>query len=32
VTGYSANMPTFRGQVTDAELDELIAFIKSLKE
>jgi len=25
-------MPTFRGQISDAEIDEIIALIKSLKD
>jgi cytochrome c oxidase subunit 2 len=32
VATYQPVMPTFRGQVTDPELDELIAYIKSLKD
>jgi cytochrome c oxidase subunit 2 len=32
VTGYQGVMPTFSGQVSDAELDELTAYIKSLKD
>jgi len=32
VTGFTPTMPTFRGQISDAELDEVIAYIKSLKE
>ena len=32
VTGFSGVMPTFSGQMSDAELDELTAFIKSLKD
>jgi cytochrome c oxidase subunit 2 len=32
VTGYQGVMPTFRGQMSDAELDELTAYIKSLKD
>ena len=31
VTGYQPVMPTFRGQISDPEIDELIAYIKSLK-
>jgi cytochrome c oxidase subunit 2 len=31
VTGYGPVMPTFRGQITDAEIDEVLAYIKSLK-
>ena len=32
VTGYTPTMPTFRGQISDAELDEVIAYIRSLKD
>jgi cytochrome c oxidase subunit 2 len=32
VAGFPPTMPTFRGQITDAEIDEIIAFIKSLKD
>jgi cytochrome c oxidase subunit 2 len=32
VTGFPPTMPTFRGQITDAEIDEIIGFIKSLKD
>ena len=32
VTGFQGVMPTFRGQISDAEIDELTAYIKSLKE
>ena len=32
VTGYQGVMPTFRGQMSDADLDELIAYISSLKD
>jgi cytochrome c oxidase subunit 2 len=32
VTGFPPTMPTFRGQISDAEIDEIIAFIKSLKD
>jgi cytochrome c oxidase subunit 2 len=32
VTGYQGVMPTFSGQVTDAELEELVSYIKSLKD
>ncbi len=32
VTGYQGVMPTFRGQISDAELDEITAYIKSLKD
>ncbi len=31
VTGFGPVMPTFRGQMTDQELAEVIAYIKSLK-
>jgi cytochrome c oxidase subunit 2 len=31
VTGFGPVMPTFRGQVSDLELDELMQYIKSLK-
>ena len=31
VTGFGPVMPTFRGQVTDQELSEVIAYIESLK-
>lgn len=31
VTGYGPVMPTFRGQINDAEIDEVLAYIKSLK-
>ncbi|MGA3121493.1 MAG: cytochrome c oxidase subunit II [Polyangiaceae bacterium] len=31
VTGFQAVMPTFSGQISDPEIDELIAYIKSLK-
>jgi cytochrome c oxidase subunit 2 len=31
VTGFQPVMPTFRGQISDQEIDELIAYIKSLK-
>ena len=31
VTGYQPVMPTFRGQISDPEINELIAYIKSLK-
>ncbi len=32
VSGFQGVMPTFSGQVSDAELDELVAYIKSLKD
>jgi cytochrome c oxidase subunit II len=32
VTGFQGVMPTFSGQVSDAELAELTAYIKSLKD
>jgi cytochrome c oxidase subunit II len=32
VAGYPPTMPTFRGQISDAEIDEIIALIKSLKD
>jgi cytochrome c oxidase subunit 2 len=31
VTGFQPVMPTFRGQITDQELAEVMAYIKSLK-
>jgi cytochrome c oxidase subunit 2 len=31
VNGFGAVMPTFRGQITDPEIGEVIAYIKSLK-
>jgi cytochrome c oxidase subunit 2 len=31
VTGFQPVMPTFAGQISDPEIDELIAYIKSLK-
>jgi cytochrome c oxidase subunit 2 len=31
VTGFGPVMPTFRGQISDAEIGEVIAYIKSLK-
>ncbi len=31
VKGYPASMPTFRGTLTDEEVNELIAYIKTLK-
>jgi cytochrome c oxidase subunit 2 len=32
VAGYEPVMPTYQGQITDEELDALIAFLKSLSE
>ena len=32
VTGFPPTMPPFRGQITDTEIDELTAYIKSLKD
>jgi cytochrome c oxidase subunit 2 len=32
VTGFPPTMPAFRGQISDTEIYELIAYIKSLKE
>jgi cytochrome c oxidase subunit 2 len=32
VTGYPPTMPSFTGQISDAEIAEVIAYIKSLKE
>jgi len=32
VNGYPPTMPAFRGQITDQEVDEIVAFIKSLKD
>jgi cytochrome c oxidase subunit II len=32
VTGFPPTMPPFRGQINDQEIDELTAYIKSLKE
>jgi len=32
VAGFPPTMPPFRGQITDAEIDEIIAYIKSLKD
>ncbi len=32
VAGFRPTMPPFRGQITDPEIDEVIAFMKSLKE
>ena len=31
VAGFGPVMPTFRGQVSDQELNEIIAYIESLK-
>ena len=31
VTGFGPVMPTFRGQMSDQELSEVIAYIESLK-
>ncbi|MGD0674232.1 MAG: cytochrome c oxidase subunit II [Polyangiaceae bacterium] len=31
VTGFQPVMPTFSGQISDQEIDEIIAYIKSLK-
>ena len=31
VTGFPPTMPTFVGQISDSEIDEIIAYIKSLK-
>ncbi len=31
VTGFQPVMPTFRGQISDQEVDEIIAYIRSLK-
>lgn len=31
VTGFPPTMPTFRGQISDQEIDEIIAYIQSLK-
>jgi cytochrome c oxidase subunit 2 len=31
VAGFSPTMPTFKGQIKDAEIDAIIAYIKSLK-
>jgi cytochrome c oxidase subunit II len=31
VTGFQPVMPTFSGQISDGEIDEIIAYIKSLK-
>lgn len=31
VTGFQPVMPTFRGQIADQEIDEIVAYIKSLK-
>jgi cytochrome c oxidase subunit 2 len=30
VVGFPPTMPTFRGQISDGEIDEIIALIKSL--
>jgi cytochrome c oxidase subunit 2 len=32
VTGFPPTMPSFSGQISDQEIDEVIAYIKSLKE
>ena len=32
VAGFPPTMPPFRGQITDTEIDEITAYIKSLKE
>ena len=32
VSGYQAVMPTFLGQISDGEIDEITEYIKSLKE
>ena len=32
VTGFPPTMPAFAGQISDQEIDEVIAYIKSLKE
>jgi cytochrome c oxidase subunit 2 len=32
VTGFPPTMPPFRGQISDQEIDELTAYIKSLKD
>ena len=32
VAGFPPTMPSFRGQISDQEIDEIIAYIKSLKE
>jgi cytochrome c oxidase subunit 2 len=32
VTGFPPTMPTFQGQISDQEIDEIIAFIKSVKD
>jgi cytochrome c oxidase subunit 2 len=32
VTGFPPTMPPFLGQISDLEIDEIIAFMKSLKE
>jgi cytochrome c oxidase subunit 2 len=31
VKGFNPVMPTFKGQITEAEMNALIAYIKSLK-
>jgi cytochrome c oxidase subunit 2 len=31
VTGYPPTMPSFAGQISDQEIDEVIAYMKSLK-
>jgi cytochrome c oxidase subunit 2 len=32
VSGYPPTMPPFRGQMSDPEIDEIVAYIKSLKD
>jgi cytochrome c oxidase subunit 2 len=32
VSGFPPTMPPFRGQITDQEIDEIVAYIKSLKD
>jgi cytochrome c oxidase subunit 2 len=32
IDGYQPIMPSFRGQISDQEIDEIIAYIKSLKD
>jgi cytochrome c oxidase subunit 2 len=32
VTGFPPTMPSFSGQISDQEIDEVIAYIKSLKD
>jgi cytochrome c oxidase subunit 2 len=32
VAGFPPTMPPFRGQISDAEIDEIVAYIKSLKD